>query len=147
MGLLLGPALRHVSDTTALVWVQTENAGTVEILGCSTPTFEVQGYHFAVVLVTGLAPDSVTEYQVRIDGTTAWPLTDETFSKFPPSVIRTRGPATARRLRAIFGSCRYPKTDVKKIEAKLKHDALDSLRDTDVRPPDRPVARCPDPAR
>ena len=26
VGLLLGPALRHVSDTTALVWVQTENS-------------------------------------------------------------------------------------------------------------------------
>src|SRR6476646_9304937 len=99
MVLLLGPALRHVSDTTALVWVQTENACTVEILGCSARTFEVQGFHFALVMVTGLAPDSV---------------------------IRTRGPASAHRLRAIFGSCRYPKTEVTKIEKKLKHDALDS---------------------
>ncbi len=41
-------------------------------------------------------------------------------------MIRTRGPASAHRLRAIFGSCRYPKTEVKKIEKKLKHDALDS---------------------
>ncbi len=126
MVLLLGPALRHVSDTTALVWVQTENACTVEILGCSARTFEVQGYHFALVLVTGLAPDSVTEYQVRLDGTIHWPIDDEAFSKFPASVIRTRGPASAHRLRAIFGSCRYPKTEVTKIEKKLKHDALDS---------------------
>ncbi len=29
-------------------------------------------------------------------------------------------------MRAIFGSCRYPKTEVKKVEAKLKTDALDS---------------------
>ena len=126
MVLLLGPALRHVSDTTALVWVQTENACTVEILGCSARTFEVQGYHFALVMVTGLAPDSVTEYQVRLDGTIHWPIDDEAFSKFPASVIRTRGPASAHRLRAIFGSCRYPKTEVTKIEKKLKHDALDS---------------------
>ena len=73
MGLLLGPALRHVSDTTALVWVQTENACTVEVLGCPARTFEVQGYHFALVMVTGLTPDSVTEYQVSVDGTTVWP--------------------------------------------------------------------------
>jgi hypothetical protein len=126
MVLLLGPALRHVSDTTALVWVQAENACTVEILGCSARTFEVQGYHFALVMVTGLAPDSVTEYQVRLDGTIHWPIDDEAFSKFPASVIRTRGPASADRLRAIFGSCRYPKTEVRKIENKLKHDALDS---------------------
>jgi phosphodiesterase/alkaline phosphatase D-like protein len=125
MGLILGPALRHVSDTTALVWVQTDTSGTVEILGCSARTFEVQGYHFALVLVTGLAPDSVTEYRVSIDGTTVWPLDDADFARFPPSVIRTRGPARANRLRAIFGSCRYPKTEVKKLEAKLKHDALD----------------------
>ncbi len=69
MGLLLGPALRHVSDTTALVWVQTEKACTVEVLGCTARTFEVQGHHFALVLVTGLTPDTVTEYQVSLDGT------------------------------------------------------------------------------
>jgi phosphodiesterase/alkaline phosphatase D-like protein len=141
VGLILGPALRHVSDTTALIWVQTENACTVEILGCSARTFEVQGYHFALVLVTGLAPDSVTEYQVTIDGTTVWPIDDEAFSKFPPSVVRTRGPAAAHRLRAIFGSCRYPKTEVKKIEKKLKQDALDSYA---ARMADRPIDEWPD---
>jgi hypothetical protein len=39
--LLLGPTLRHVSDTTALVWVQTDCTGTVEVLGCSARTFAV----------------------------------------------------------------------------------------------------------
>jgi phosphodiesterase/alkaline phosphatase D-like protein len=126
MGLLLGPALRHVSDTTALIWVQTENACTVEVLGCSSSTFEVQGYHFALVQVTGLTPDSVTEYQVTVDGEQVWPVADDTFPEFPPSVIRTRGPASGNRMRAIFGSCRYPKTQDKKVEKKLKHDALDS---------------------
>lgn len=141
MGLLLGPALRHVSDTTALVWVQTERACTVEILGCSARTFEVQGFHFGLVLVTGLTPDSVTEYQVVLDGTTVWPIDDGTFSTFPPSVIRTRGPASARRLRAIFGSCRYPKTEVRKIEKKLKTDALDSYA---TRMTGRPIYEWPD---
>jgi phosphodiesterase/alkaline phosphatase D-like protein len=141
MGLLLGPALRHVSETTALVWVQTESACTVEVLGCSVSTFEVQGYHFAVVAVTGLTPDSVTEYQVRVDGLVVWPIDDETFSTFPPSVIRTRGPASEHRIRAIFGSCRYPKTDVTKIEKKLKHDALDSYAS---RMAGRPIDEWPD---
>jgi phosphodiesterase/alkaline phosphatase D-like protein len=141
MGLLLGPALRHVSDTTALVWVQTEKPCTVEILGCSARTFEVQGFHFALVLVTGLSPDTVTEYRVSVDGNTVWPIDDETFSRFPPSVIRTRGPASADRLRAIFGSCRYPKTEVKKIEKKLKHDALDSYA---ARMTGRPIDEWPD---
>ena len=141
MGLILGPALRHVSETTALIWVQTENACTVGVLGCSARTFEVQGFHFALVLVSGLTPDSVTEYQVSIDGETVWPIKDDTFSKFPPSVIRTRGPISGRRLRAIFGSCRYPKTDVKKIEKKLKHDALDSYAS---RMAQRPIDGWPD---
>ena len=72
----------------------------------------MQGYHFALILVTGLTPDSTTEYQVSLDGTTAWPIDDEVFSKFPPSVIRTRGPASAHRLRAIFGhaATRRPKS-------------------------------------
>ncbi len=122
MALLLGPALRHVSDTTALVWVQTEKASTVEVLGCSARTFAVQDNYYALVTVTGLTPDSVTEYDVKVDGERVWPSAD---SPFPPSIIRTRGPASTHRLQAIFGSCRYPKTDEQKVDAKLGLDALD----------------------
>ncbi|MDT5091435.1 MAG: hypothetical protein QOH60_798 [Mycobacterium sp.] len=122
MALLLGPALRHVSDTTALVWVQTESAATVEVLGCSARTFAVQDHHFALVAVTGLTPDTVTEYDVKVDGKRVWPLAD---SPFPPSVIRTRGPASTHRLQAIFGSCRYPKTGDQKVDSRLERDALD----------------------
>jgi phosphodiesterase/alkaline phosphatase D-like protein len=136
--LLLGPALRHVSDTTALIWVQTEHASTVEILGCSASTFEVQGHHFALVTVTGLTPDSVTEYEVRVNGLQAWPLPD---SRFPRSIIRTRGAESEHRLRAIFGSCRYPKTDDDKVDSKLGLDALDSYAD---RMAGQPVGDWPD---
>ncbi|RUP06305.1 MAG: alkaline phosphatase family protein [Mycobacterium sp.] len=122
MALLLGPALRHVSDTTALVWVQTDSAATVDVLGASARTFAVQGHHYALVTVTGLTPDTVTEYEVRCDGEVVWPLPD---SPFPPSVIRTRGPKSTGRLQAIFGSCRYPKTDDASVESKLGLDALD----------------------
>lgn len=122
MALLLGPALRHVSDTTALVWVQTDSAATVQVLGGSARTFTVQDHHYALVTVTGLTPDTVTEYDVTCDGEVVWPLPDSTF---PPSVIRTRGPESTHRLRAIFGSCRYPKTDDSSIESKLGFDALD----------------------
>ena len=122
MTLLLGPALRHVSETTALVWVQTESAATVEVLGCSARTFAVQGHHYALVTVTGLTPDTVTEYDVKVDGELVWPRAD---SPFPPSVIRTRGPASTHRLQAIFGSCRYPKTDDQKVDSKVGLDALD----------------------
>ncbi len=136
--LLLGPALRHVSDTTALIWLQAERAGVAEVLGCSAPTFEVQGHHYALVTVTGLEPDSVTEYTVTFDGEQVWPPPD---TPYPPSIIRTRGPDSQSRLRAIFGSCRYPKTDDDKIDSKLGLDALDSYAE---RMATQPVDAWPD---
>src|SRR5881628_2458702 len=122
MSLLLGPVLRHVGETTATVWVQTHSSSVVEVLGCSAPTFEVQGCHYGVVLVDGLQAGSVTEYQVHVDGERVWPEPDATF---PPSVIRTRGPGSTDGLRVIFGSCRYPKTGDAKLDDKLGLDALD----------------------
>jgi phosphodiesterase/alkaline phosphatase D-like protein len=136
--LLLGPVLRHVSNTTALVWVQTAGAATVEVLGCSTRTFAVQDHHYALVAVTGLEPDTVTEYEVNVDGERVWPPAD---SPFPPSVIRTRGAALTERLQAIFGSCRYPKTDDAKLDAKLVLDALDAYA---TRMATRPIDDWPD---
>ena len=120
MSLLLGPVLRHVGDTTATVWVQTSHPARVEVLGCSNPTFEVQGCHYALVRVTGLAAASNTAYEVHVDGEKVWPEPD---SAFPPSVIRTR--AAADLLKVIFGSCRYPKTGDEKLDEKLGLDALD----------------------
>lgn len=136
--LVLGPALRHVGETTAVVWVQTDRPATVTVLGCSARTFRVQEHHYALVTVTGLAPDSSTEYQVHIDGELVWPLPD---SPFPPSVIRTRGPVSTERLRAVFGSCRYPKTGVEEIDEKLGADALDRYADRMAR---LPVSEWPD---
>ena len=122
MPLRLGPILRHVGDTTATVWVQTGAPAEVTVLDCSAKTFEVQGCHYALVPVQGLTPDSATEYQVHVDGVKVWPEPD---SEFPPSVIRTRGPDSADRLRVIFGSCRYPKTGDAALDDKLGLDALD----------------------
>ncbi|TFV55669.1 alkaline phosphatase family protein [Mycobacterium sp. PS03-16] len=136
--LLLGPALRHVCDTTAVVWVQTSRPATVTVLGCSATTFEVKGHHYALVTVTGLEPDATLEYRVHIDGELVWPLPD---SPFPPSVIRTRGPESADRLCAVFGSCRYPKTGVPEIDDKLGVDALDRYAD---RMAELPVDQWPD---
>ncbi len=122
MTLTLGPVLRHVGETTASVWVQTDTPAEVTVLGCSARTFEVQDHHYALVPVAGLTPDSVAEYAVHVDGVKVWPEPD---SEFPPSVIKTRGPVTADRLRVIFGSCRYPKTGHAALDDKLGLDALD----------------------
>ncbi|GAA3236868.1 alkaline phosphatase D family protein [Actinocorallia longicatena] len=99
--LVLGPLLRHVSETSATVWVETSEACEVSVLGRIVPTFALHGHHFALVDVDGLEPGSVTPYEVGLDGRKAWP---EPGSEFPASVIRTLSPE--RPVSVSFGSCR-----------------------------------------
>jgi hypothetical protein len=120
---VLGPVLRHVGETTATVWVQTERRARVEVLGCAADTFEVGGHHYALVPVTGLEPDSRIPYEVRVDGEEIWP---PPCSPFPDSVIPTRGPLTAGHARILFGSCRYVKMSERKQAALYGIDALDA---------------------
>ena len=125
--LVLGPVLRHVGDTTATIWVQLDRAAEVTVLGCTARTFEVRGHHYGVVGVTGLAPDTTHAYEVAVDGDVVWP---PRASPFPPSSLRTRGPASARRHRIVFGSCRYAKVapfTEPKLAARLGIDALDAF--------------------
>ena len=100
--LLLGPVLRHVARETATVWVETDRACVVEVLGHREPTFHVAGHHYALVCVSGLRPGTSTPYQVRLDGEQVWPAPG---GGDPPSRIRTYDPA--RAVRISFGSCRY----------------------------------------
>ena len=99
--LVLGPLLRHVSDTAATVWVETDRVCEVEILGRRTATFEVSGHHYALVVIDGLTAATGYEYQVALDGAVRWPLAD---SGYPPSVLRTLAPGGRGRI--AFGSCR-----------------------------------------
>jgi phosphodiesterase/alkaline phosphatase D-like protein len=138
VSLLLGPVLRHVGDTTAQVWVQTAEACSVTVLGCTAQTFEVVGHHFALVPVTGLQPDSITPYEVHLDGERVWPPPS---SPFPASRIRTRGPASSDRTRIIFGSCRYPKVADPALAKTLGLDALDVYA---ARMVGRPLEEWPD---
>ncbi len=99
--LVLGPLLRYASETEATVWVETSAACEVEVLGCRSCTFHVEGHHYALVRVAGLEPGGTYEYEVLLDGQKKWP---EAGSPFPPSVICTldqRAP-----LKLVFGSCR-----------------------------------------
>ena len=99
--LVLGPMLRYVDATSATIWVETDRPGTVEVLGASSHTFTVAGHHYALVVVDGLEPASMIEYDVRLDGEVVWPDPD---SELPPSVIRTFDPD--RDVSILFGSCR-----------------------------------------
>jgi hypothetical protein len=113
--LVLGPLLRHASETTATVWVETARPAEVSVRTAAhrgdATTFTVHGHHYALVDVTGLTPGSAEPYEVWIDDATAgpdggsqqkaWPPPR---SGFPPSALRTLDPS--RPLRLVFGSCR-----------------------------------------
>ncbi len=141
--LLLGPALRYVSETEATVWVETTAACTVRVLDTSTRTFEVAGHHYALVVLEGLAPDSTIPYQVHIDDRLVWPAAD---SRLPPSVIRTMGEDGPFRL--LFGSCRSaaPHEPPYILEAGVTGEGLgvDALRAHGLRMLSQPPAEWPD---
>jgi len=99
--LVLGPMLRYVGQHCATVWVETERAGVVQVLGASANTFHVSGHHYALVVLEDLEPGAEVPYTVTVDGETVWP---EPGSTFPPSLIRTGRPRQSFRL--VFGSCR-----------------------------------------
>ena len=127
--LLLGPVLRHVGTEDATVWVETDRACEVEILGHSTRTFEVEGHHFAILPIEGLEPGTETPYSVTLDGRVRWP---EAGSSLPQSAIRTFEPGAP--IRICFGSCRValphePPYSLPKDEHEqgLEQDALYAL--------------------
>jgi hypothetical protein len=103
--LLLGPVLRYVGETEAVVWVETDERCEVEVLGERERTFCVEGHHYALVPLDGLEPATTYEYEVALDGERCWPEAD---SEFPPSVIRTLG--SGEPVRLCFGSCRVSLT-------------------------------------
>jgi hypothetical protein len=99
--LTLGPLLRYAGEQDATVWVETDGACEVEVLGHTAPTFEIEGHHYALVRLKDLEPGETYEYEVSLDGAKVWP-DDE--NDFPPSVIRTISPDG--HLNLSYGSCR-----------------------------------------
>jgi hypothetical protein len=99
--LILGPVLRYVSDTEAVVWVETNEPCEVEVLDHRARTFGVEGHHYALVCIQGLESGRSYEYEVSLNAENVWPLPG---SEFPPSIIRTVDPDG--RVDVIFGSCR-----------------------------------------
>jgi hypothetical protein len=99
--LILGPMLRHVGETSATVWVETDTPCTVQVAGAEARTFSVEGRHYALVLVEGLPSAATTPYDVRLDGEVQWPIRA---AGCPASTIRTFGAPGGTRI--VFGSCR-----------------------------------------
>ncbi|MEU5166524.1 alkaline phosphatase D family protein [Streptomyces mutomycini] len=133
-GLRLGPLLRYVdweAGSRATVWVEATRPCTAEVrcadgAAGSSPTFAVQGHHYALVVVTGLTPGSTTPYEVLLDSRRVWPPED---SRFPPSTITTPAvpqPDEAGPLRVAFGSCRWAAPPAHGHDP-IGPDALDTL--------------------
>ena len=116
--------LRHVDDSSATVWVETDGPATVDVLGHAEPTFQVGGHHYALVTLRGLSPDTEHEYQVRLDDELVWPPPD---TSFPASVIRTLPRHTEHPVRIAFGSCRFAEPDDEEHRAKIGACALTAL--------------------
>lgn len=125
-GLRLGPLLRYVdweTASTATVWVEADRPCTA-VVRCadgasgSSRTFAVAGHHYALVVVTGLTPDSTTAYEVLLDDRPVWPPENH---RFPASTITTPALSADRDggaekasvdggpgpVRIAFGSCRW----------------------------------------
>ena len=128
--LVLGPLLRYVGDTCAVVWVETDSACEVTVLGHSGRTFHVENHHYALVRVEGLEPGKRYEYGVALDEEAVWPPPDY---EFPPPQFRTLG-RDHDELQVAFASCRVaapsepPYTLTKDEDDRgREHDALRTL--------------------
>lgn len=72
--LILGPLLRYVGETAATVWVETDVACEVTVTAgdgtrgdtprAAVRTFHVQGHHYGLVVLDGLASGGTYPYQI-----------------------------------------------------------------------------------
>ncbi len=141
--LVLGPLLRYAGQTDATIWVETDAACEVEVLGHRQRTFCVGGHHYAMVHVRELEPGSQTPYEVTLDGERVWPLAG---AEQPPSTINTW--TEGNPVRIAFGSCRtaypqHPPYSLSKDEHEHGREA-DSLRALAMRMASREPRERPD---
>jgi len=138
--LVLGPLLRHVDETSAVVWVETSVAGEVAVrsgeVSWTAHTFTAHGHHYAVVDVDGLHPGDSLPYTVQVDGEDVWPPAG---SLHPPSRIRTLD--CRRPLTLAYGSCR---TSVAHDAHGNRKHGVDALRAVALRMMEQPESQWPD---
>jgi hypothetical protein len=140
--LVLGPLLRYVGETEAVLWVETDSPCEVEILGTRERTFCVCDHHYALVCCGDLEPGSWHEYEVSLDGERVWPQDDG----FPASSFHTY--PKEEPLQIAFGSCRVaaphepPYSLPKDLDTRGRE--IDALRTLALRMRDEPRERWPD---
>jgi hypothetical protein len=140
--LVLGPLLRYVGETEAVLWVETDSECEVEILGSRERTFCVCDHHYALVCCGGLECGAWHEYEVLLDGERVWPQDDG----FPASAFRTYPKDTP--LKIVFGSCRVaaphePPYTLRKDEDPRGRE-IDALHTMALQVRDQPREEWPD---
>jgi hypothetical protein len=140
--LVLGPLLRYVGETEAVIWVETDSPCEVEVLDSRERTFCVCGHHYGLVCCDDLEPGTWHEYEVLLDGERAWPRDDS----FPPSAFHTYPKETPLKL--VFGSCRVaaphePPYTLKKDQDERGRE-IDALRTMALQMRDGPREDWPD---
>jgi hypothetical protein len=141
--LVLGPLLRYVGETDAVIWVETDSECEVEVLGTRERTFCVCDHHYALVCCGGLEPGTWHEYEVLLDGERVWPQED---GDYPQSAFHTYPKDTPLKL--VFGSCRVaaphePPYTLKKDEDERGRE-IDALRTMALRMREQPREEWPD---
>ena len=140
--LVLGPLLRYVGETEAVIWVETDGPCEVEVLGTRERTFCVCDHHYALVCCGGLERGAWHEYDVKLDGEPVWPLNDG----FPPSAFRTY--PKEESLEVVFGSCRLAAPHVPPYSLRKDEDPrgreIDALHTLAQSMSNRPREEWPD---
>ena len=119
--LVLGPLLRHVAPTTATVWVETDAAAEVGVLGHTAAPSRSRGTttRWSSSAAWSPARGPVHAAPGRRAG---WPPPGH---EFPPSRIRT--PSDDDEIRIVAGSCRYATPRAVGADDAIGADALDAL--------------------
>ena len=127
--LVLGPLLRYVGETSATIWVQTRDAGAVEVEAFGRTwqarTFGAHGRHYALVVLDGLEAGASSDYVVRIGGEQVWPEPEPRYAGLPASRVRLLRRSEPTRL--TFGSCRTSVPHDKEGNASNGVDALRAM--------------------
>lgn len=133
--LRLGPMLRHVSPTTAVLWMELSARARVDVdawtpgrarVTASAATFAVGGHHYALVALRGLRPGRWYEYRVVTRGEGSRQLWPDAAIRpiLPPSVFRTPEDTGITPLRLATFSCRRSRSYDKAGDESQGPDAL-----------------------